>query len=91
MPPYTTVDMLPIKLVAIIQSIAIEIQVISVRRAGDGWAADSEATVDGIRQVVTGEGSTAEHAQVRAMALAVRKVLPKRLLEELLALGGESE
>jgi len=83
-----------ITLVAIAQSIAMDIAVIgvNVKDATDErilWVADVTAEYGGQRHVVKGEGKSAEGAQMRALALAVKAALPKRVLDELLSLESE--
>ena len=79
-----------ITLVAIAQSIALELEVVTVtidraNASGQRWSADVAATYGGQRHIVTGEGASAEVAQMRALALAVKAALPPPVLAELLA------
>jgi len=83
-----------ITLVAIAQSIALELEVVTVtidraNASGQRWSADVAATYGGQRHIVTGEGASAEGAQMRALALAVKAALPPPVLAELLALENE--
>ncbi len=85
-----------ITLVAIAQSVAMEITVVSVtidraRADGTRWVANVEATSGEQTQVVKAEGASAEGAQMRALALGVKAALPKAILAELLALENEPD
>jgi len=84
-----------ITLVAIAQSIAMEIDVVSVvidraSAKGQRWVAQVEATYGGQTHTVQGEGASAEGAQMRTLALAVKAALPKAVLLELLELEKEN-
>lgn len=85
-----------ITLVAIAQSIALDLTVTGVNlddTTADGvirWRADVAATYGGARHVVIGRGASAEGAQMRALALAVKQAIPKPVLDELLALENEA-
>jgi hypothetical protein len=83
-----------ITLVAIAQSIALELEVVTVtiERAnaqGQRWTADVAAIYGGQRHIVSGEGESAEGAQMRALALAIKAALPSKVLAELLSLEQE--
>lgn len=85
-----------ITLVAIAQSVAMDLQVIGVNLEDASpdafkirWIADVSAEYGGQRHVVKGHGESAEGAQMRALALAVKAALPKPVLTELLALENE--